>query len=177
MSSDSRSSPDSLPFDEHYFPGERMAAPPAVETFSETVWNEFNQLQAAPAAADAEGFAPTVPGGMPDLHSNVPLVPAPPVSAFTAHDAMVEARRFNRVCPKPAQWQQLYDMLPGKVQQGRTWQPPAPITGPAWAATPAMAKRMCLRDHIEWAEHHGALDEVMRFLKALPEDQWHHMGE
>ncbi len=153
-----------------------MAAPSAVETFSETVWNEFNQLQAAPSA-ESNGFAPTVPGGLASLPDTVPAAARVPVSAFTAHEAMVEARRFNRICPQPAQWQQLYDMLPGKVQQGRSWQPAPPIVGPAWAATPPMAKRMCLRDHFEWAEHHGVLDEVMRFIKSLPEAQWHHMGD
>jgi hypothetical protein len=34
---------------------------------------------------------------------------------------------------------------------------------------------MCLRDHIEWADRQGCLDEVFAFLKSLPEEDWHYM--
>ena len=85
------------------------------------------------------------------------------------------ARKNNRVCPMPGPWQQLYDMLPNKEQVGRDWRPQAPLTGGAWSATPAISKRMCLRDHIEWADSHGILDDVYLFLKALPDDEWLHI--
>lgn len=168
--------------DLNYLPGERMAAPQAVESTSDTLWNEFNKLQgtavAAPAATQCDPFAPTVPDNI-DRQAPAPA-PAPGlslVSTLTAQEVMVEARRFNRVCPQPAEWMALYDMLPGKVQQGRIWQPPPPVTGPAWSATPPMAKRILLRDHIEWAEQHGAIGEVMTYLTSLAETQWHHMDE
>jgi hypothetical protein len=34
---------------------------------------------------------------------------------------------------------------------------------------------MCLRDHIEWAQQQGCLDEVYAFLKQLPDGDWHYM--
>lgn len=178
MSSDNRrpSRPGPLDAIPSYFPDERVAVPPAVESNSETLWNEFNKLQAPPTTAQpADAFASTVPENL----GQVPPAPAPLslVSTLTAQDVMVEARRFNRVCPKPDEWMALYEMLPGKVQQGRLWQPPPPVTGPAWAVTPPMAKRIVLRDHIEWAEQHGALGPVMTFLQSLAESQWHHMDE
>lgn len=166
--------------DPNYFPGERVAAPPAVESTSDTLWNEFNKLQgtavAAPASTQCDPFAPTVPD---DIDRQAPAC-APAlslVSTLTAQEVMVEARRFNRVCPQPAEWMALYDMLPGKVQQGRIWQPPPPVSGLAWSATPPMAKRILLRDHIEWAEQHGAIGEVMTYLKSLAETQWYHMDD
>lgn len=174
MTSDSR--PPTPPEHEpHYFPGERVTAPSAVESASDTLWNEFNKLQGNPAAEPApacDPFAPTVPDQLERPTRELSLV-----STLTAQDVMVEARRFNRVCPQPAEWMVLYEMLPGKAQQGRLWQPPLPISGPAWSATPPMAKRILLRDHIEWAEQHGALGEVMTYLKSLAESQWHHMDE
>ncbi len=40
-----------------------------------------------------------------------------------------------------------------------------------------MSKMLRLREHIEWAASHGCLEEVNMFLRGLPEDQWHHIGE
>jgi hypothetical protein len=37
-----------------------------------------------------------------------------------------------------------------------------------------LAKIMRLREHLEWADKHGTLDEVGKYLRALPEDQWFH---
>jgi hypothetical protein len=96
-------------------------------------------------------------------------------SGVTLSQVMTEARRNNRACPQPQAWQKLYEMLPGKRQVGRGWEPPPPLTGSAWAATQSLAKRMCLRDHIEWADKHGCLDAVYAYLRQLPEDDWHYM--
>jgi hypothetical protein len=38
-------------------------------------------------------------------------------------------------------------------------------------------KMIRLREHLEWAEKHGELDSVDKFLRALPETDWHHLGE
>jgi hypothetical protein len=34
-----------------------------------------------------------------------------------------------------------------------------------------------LKEHIDWAEQQGMLDEVDKFLRSLPESQWAHIGE
>jgi hypothetical protein len=31
-----------------------------------------------------------------------------------------------------------------------------------------------LREHIQWADEHGAIDEVDAYLRSLPEEQWFH---
>jgi hypothetical protein len=47
----------------------------------------------------------------------------------------------------------------------------------AWNGTPAMLKMLRVAEHIEWAEKHGALNEISLFLYGLKEDDWHHVGE
>jgi hypothetical protein len=34
-----------------------------------------------------------------------------------------------------------------------------------------------LREHIEYAEMHGVLADVERFLRSLPEEEWAHLGD
>lgn len=178
---------------DRYLYSDRLKAVEAQEHDSETAWAEFERLHAQGGGeqlrpqpqAEAEpepprtdqGFAPTIPLSLSGLSAPAGAAVPPVAQPLTAQLVMAEARRFNRVCPLPEQWQQLYDLLPAKIISGGSSQPPPPISGPAWSATSAMPKRMCLRDHIEWAEHHGALEVVMLFLQSLPESQWHHMDD
>ena len=46
----------------------------------------------------------------------------------------------------------------------------------AWTV-PGMYKTIRLREHIQWAGEHGALEEVYAFLKGLPELAWHHFDD
>lgn len=180
MPRDTRHPFDHRPDSDRYLPTDRLPLPEVQECDSETAWAEFERLHAQdrPLAHPVDtAFAPTVPASLPLPSTAQRTSHARAPQALTLQDVMTEARRFNRVCPLPGPWQALYDLLPGKIMTGRAWQPPPPISGPAWQATSAMPKRMCLRDHIEWAEHHGALEAVMRFLQALPESQWHHLDD
>jgi hypothetical protein len=95
----------------------------------------------------------------------------------TLEEVLAEAQKYDRVCPQPQKWQQLYDLLPDKEQKGAGWEPSLPLILAAWWDTPAMSKLLRLREHIEWAAAHGCLEQVHSFLLALPEEQWHHIGE
>ena len=86
---------------------------------------------------------------------------------------MVEARKNNRVCPKPEKWQQLYEMLPERKHS----EPAPPLLGAAWNNTSSIPKRMCFREHIEWAASHDCLQQIHSFMQSLPESDWHHMGD
>lgn len=174
---------------EPYLPWDPIPMPHAVEKNSDSMWDlwqkthkdhEAGYAQTAPAPVTGRApidtaFASTEPAGLGTATPRkAAAAPRGPISKDpTVHEAMVEARRNNRVCPSPARWQQVYDMLPNK--QGN--RPTPPLVGPSWLATPSLSKRMCLREHLDWAEANGALGAVLSFLKQLPEEEWHHMGE
>jgi hypothetical protein len=165
-----------------YGHGDPIPSPHADERDTDSIWDlwhkthkahEVGFAQTAPAPVVPTGqsaFAPTQPVGL--AHAPVPPPTRAP-KALTLQDAMVEARLNNRVCPKPARWQELYEMLPQRTAS----QPTPPLLGVSWNATPSLSKRMCLREHLAWAEAKGALAAVLAFLKGLPEEDWHHMGD
>jgi hypothetical protein len=173
--------------DKPYVRGDLLPVPEVSESNSDSDWAAFSELQ----AGQEQRFAATQPASIPmplpkgDLRyaptAPSPLrpaapeaAPAKPRKAATLDDAMQEARRNNRVCPIPEIWQRIYDGLPA---DGRGKRAAPPLTGPAWAATPSLSKRMCFRDHLDWAETHGALDGVLASMKEMPEHHWHHMGD
>jgi hypothetical protein len=82
----------------------------------------------------------------------------------------------GRVCPLPTRWKELWELLPGRKRVGDGWEPPLPLILAAWSSTSAVAKKNRLREHIRYAEEHGALAEVNRFLRALPEAEWAHLA-
>ena len=168
-----------------YQPGDRIPTPDAVERNSDSAWALWNDVT---AAQDAK-FAETLPGSMPmklggadpryaetapaPLPEATSQAKAPAAPSVTVDEVMVEARRNNRVCPKPDRWRQLFAILPDKLAN----KPIAPPIGNTWPTTPSLSKRMCMREHIEWAAAHGVIDQVFAFLEQLPESDWHHMGD
>ena len=172
-----------------YTPGEPIPAPEAVEGGESAwaLWSEVNRQQEA-------RFADTAPGSEPmKLNTENPAwaktqpmksvrnlptarrIEAQPL--FTLDGAMLVARRNNRVSPRPERWLELYAMLPARKTLRGVQPPPVPPTGAAWAITPPLTKRLCFREHIEWAERHGVLENVMHFIQTMPEQDWLHMGE
>jgi hypothetical protein len=83
----------------------------------------------------------------------------------------------GRVCPLPIPWDKLWNMLPDRHREGAGWEPPLPLILGAWAHSSTQDKRKLLQEHLQWAEQHGVLGEVDRFVHSLPEDQWLHIGE
>ena len=159
--------------------------PEAVLKDSESVWalwNEATQLHdrkfmptapmTVPGRLD-QGWAATQPAGSQGrpaaLHKPQPL--------FTLESAMLVARRNNRVCPRPERWNEFSKLLPPRKTLRGTQQPPVAVTGPAWIVTPALTKRLCFREQIEWAESQGVLESVVAFMQAMSEEEWLHMGE
>ena len=94
--------------------------------------------------------------------------------ALTAQALMVEARRNNRVCPRPQHWLQLYHQLEGS---GYVDLEPPPVGPWLWSKLSDLQKRLRFREHVEWAERHGKLEPVARFMAGLAEADWLHMGE
>lgn len=176
--------------------GDSIPAPEAILRESESAWALFNEVsqqhearfaetapmtkpppQQAPQALSPEerSWARTLPAGAQQVQLPATRREAQPL--FTLEGAMLVARRNNRVCPRPAQWEALTALLPARKTLRGLQQPPAPAIGRAWAVTPPLTKRLCFREQVEWAEHEGVLEQVMGFMQAMDEDQWLHMGE
>jgi hypothetical protein len=86
-------------------------------------------------------------------------------------------REGRRVCPLPMHWKVVWEMLPDRVRDGAGWLPAPPLILAAWRDTPALLKMLRLQEHIEWAEQHGTLDQIGKFLRGRSEDQWQHFGD
>ena len=180
-----RSGPDTeLP----YALGDKIPAADAVERDGESVWalwSEVNQqheqrfAETAPASSlqqtsEDQGWAKTQPASAVHAPRRARVAEAP---VFTLDAAMLVARRNNRVCPRPERWQELHGLLPARKTTRGSQQPPVPPTGPAWSKTAPLTKRLMFREHIEWAEAQGVLENVMSFMQKMPETDWLHMGE
>ena len=130
------------------------------EPFPDTQPNSMTmQLANLRKGATAPGRARRAPGVEPGLD-----------------EVLLEARRGNRVCPQPERWQELFAMFEQHVACQPWPLPPEPLTGAAWAGTQALAKRMCLREQLEWAAAHGCLGKAFDLLQNLQEADWHYMG-
>lgn len=92
-------------------------------------------------------------------------------------EALVRYSQENgRVCPVPARWDDLWQMLPERRRVGGGWEPALPLILAAWSSTPALLKILRLREHVQWAADHGALRMVDGFLRSLPESDWAHLS-
>ena len=135
--------------------------PEVRECNRETTWQLFLALQS----------------GKDAFPHTQPLTPAHAIGRTTqalqveldVHAVLTEARRNNRVSPKDGHWARLSQLL----QDATGFEPPP--CAPTTETVPRLVKRMLLRDQIEWAADHGYLPLAMRFLQALPEDDWVHM--
>lgn len=147
-------------------PGMKLEPANGVEVLekdTETAWAMFQSL----LDQHQQGFSETAPAG-----AEVSATPPGPAAA-TLDATLLEIRRNNRVCPLPSIWKQLHDALPAKSPKLA----PVPLTSQEWKQTPALEKRTRLRQHVEWAAAHGALQQVHDLLAALPENKWQHMGD
>jgi hypothetical protein len=83
----------------------------------------------------------------------------------------------DRVCPQSQRWNEMWQMLPDRKQVGVSWEPPPPLILAVWWESSVLDKRLRLHEHIHYAEAHGVLASVDKFLRTLPESEWAHLGE
>lgn len=173
--------------------GEPIPAAEAIHKDGESAWALFNELThqheqrfaatapmtLPPAALSPEdkGWASTQAASSLGASGRAPTARKREAPVFTLESAMLVARRNNRVCPRPAHWNEFMKLLAPRESPRGTQQPPAPATGAAWAVTPALTKRLCFREQIEWAERAGNIESVMGFMQSLSEGDWLHIGE
>ena len=99
------------------------------------------------------------------------------MALVTLADVLALAAEAGRICPKPDPWTRLYALLPETRRDGYGAIPAAPLVLDAWSATGDEQKLERLREHLAWAEQHGALERVHDYLASLRESDWHHVGE
>jgi hypothetical protein len=84
----------------------------------------------------------------------------------------------NRLVPMPQKWNELYGLLKNTRQKSSGgWNPPLPLILAAWHNTMPIEKQLRFKEHLKWAQDQGQLEDVGRFLRALPENEWCHFGE
>lgn len=147
---------------------------PEVREGGESTWELWHEAERQLDAA----FAPTEPSGHAPLSvgtgADAARVGRTAANELSADTLMVVARWNNRVCPRPELWTELYHRLGGTSYVDL---PPPPVDRWIWTKLSALQKRLCLRETIEWAERHGKLPQVAKFMESLAEVDWLHMGE
>jgi hypothetical protein len=111
------------------------------------------------------------------METTLPNAGGQPDPSESCQRLIAYCRQNARVCPMPQRWNALWEMLPNRTRVGAGWQPPLPLILGAWDDTPGLLKMLRLAEHIEWAAQHGGLEPVARFLRALSEDEWFHLGD
>lgn len=86
--------------------------------------------------------------------------------AFVASD--------ERVCPRPMEWQEFWELLPDARRTLDGWEPAPPLVLSAWWGASNEEKALRLQEQIEWAAARGGLDAADSFLRGLNLEQWHH---
>jgi hypothetical protein len=170
--------------------GDSIPAPEALHGDGESSWALWNEVKRQHEHRFADTAPMTRNPGSPEDVAWAKTQPASEAmkipklvprrrqdQVFTLESAMLVARRNNRVCPRPEQWDAFTQLLPPRKSVRGSMPPPAAPTGAAWAVTPALTKRLCFREQIEWAERAGVLEKVMAFLQTMTEEEWLHMGE
>jgi hypothetical protein len=91
-------------------------------------------------------------------------------------DALVEyCRTGRRICPQPQAWNRVWEMLPDRKQERSSgWNPSLPLILAAWHHATDLEKILRLREHIQWADEHGAISAIDEYIRGLSEEQWFH---
>lgn len=156
---------------------DRGEVPPAMEDASEAAWRDFDACWEALDRRVRETPWAVKPQLVRKRGTRGPASqPQQPDPAPTVHvdDVMRLARMNDRVCPTPAAWMKLHQLLRVLVPARPTDPTPVALDTAEWDATTDMQKRLRLREQLAWAQHHGGLHVAHEFLHALHEDGWHH---
>lgn len=163
------------PDDDPFIPTWLQPLPqPEVKEGGESIWELWHEAVQELDAA----FRPTEPSAAAPLavdtrnQQRPPPLPEPQREPLSLDGLMAQARRHNRICPIQPQWTRLYQLLGGPDAMDL---PPPPV--PIWGKLSGLQKRLFFREYLEWAARKGQLHAVARFMDALAEEDWLHMGQ
>ena len=83
----------------------------------------------------------------------------------------------NRLVPQPEHWNKLFQMLKNTRQKPTGGWEPLPLILAAWHHSMPLEKQLRFKDHLQWANDQGQLQEVGKYLRSLKEYEWCHFGE
>jgi hypothetical protein len=155
---------------------DRGEIPPPVEDASESAWAEYSSCwqelddKLPKYTARSRHHA----GARMRAAEREIMVEQPPY--LNADEAMKIVRRNERVCPVGRVWRDLYLLLPVKNLGHQLRRAPYPIDSASMRSTTDLNKQLRLREQLEWAECTGVLAEVVEFLEAMEESDWHHFN-
>ena len=78
----------------------------------------------------------------------------------------------------PMKWNDLWGMLKNTKQNSDGgWTPSLPLILSGWEHTVPLQKFLVFKEQVQWAADNAQIDEVGRYLRSLPEEDWAHYGE
>lgn len=83
----------------------------------------------------------------------------------------------DRICPRPMEWNDLYEKIGGRridTAAGIVWEPMPPLVLSAWNFSKDEDRQKRFHEHLVWAHERGMLVVAETYLRALPEEAWHH---
>jgi hypothetical protein len=90
-----------------------------------------------------------------------------------ASELIKYCRQGGRICPQPNNWNDLWNLLPNKVNGPQGWQPSLPLILAAWWEATDLMKMLRLEEHIIRADELGGIAVVDEFLRSLEEEDWY----
>ena len=86
---------------------------------------------------------------------------------------MDEILNNNRICPKPQQWNRIWEIIKSKTEEKIS----TPLILAAWWETTDEDKLERFKYHVAIAKKLNANKEVETFIESMNESDWHHKDE
>lgn len=76
------------------------------------------------------------------------------------------------VCPQPARWNKLHEMIPNNCFSGDENAPEAPLILGSWWEASDTEKSERFIEHLRWADKQGVLEVVYGYMLNLKREDW-----
>jgi len=91
----------------------------------------------------------------------------------TANDVISVLEEDNIICPLPTFWTKVWKLLPKRKQYAdKSWNIPLPLILSTGLHSSDEEKKQRFKEHLEYAEEHNKLDDIIIYLNTLKHDDW-----